>query len=177
MELDQRPDRPEKPVRVGVFDDVADTNRVVQDLLDAGFTSHQITVISSDKSKEQFFSEYDHHQVPGETTAPAVATGGAVGGTVGAMTALAVELIAAGVGFLAAGVVLIPVGVVVGIFVGAMMTQGIEKEAAQYYGQAVTDGRILVAAEAHGDQSGQMLAAAERIFVEAGAEPIQLLGG
>ncbi|MEX0713629.1 MAG: hypothetical protein WD278_14825, partial [Pirellulales bacterium] len=68
-------------------------------------------------------------------------------------------------------------GGVVGGLVGAMMTRGVEKELADYYDQAVLKGRILVAAEVAGDEENASLAEAERVFREAGAEPVSLPEG
>ena len=61
--------------------------------------------------------------------------------------------------------------------IGAMTTRGVENELANYYDQAVTRGKILVAAEAHGDRAAERLARAEEILREAGAEPIHLRKG
>ena len=53
------------------------------------------------------------------------------------------------------------------------MTRGIEKEAADYYDQAVQAGKLLVTVEESGvDQPS--LTVAEKIFAEAGAEPLPL---
>ena len=68
-------------------------------------------------------------------------------------------------------------GAVIGSFVGAMMTQGIEKELAYYYDQAVTEGKILVAVELRGKGVEPRLAIAEEILFQAGAEPIELPEG
>src|SRR4051812_8805799 len=45
----------EKPFRVGVFDTVAHADRAVRNLLAAGFTKDKLSVICSDRYKEQFF--------------------------------------------------------------------------------------------------------------------------
>ena len=68
-------------------------------------------------------------------------------------------------------------GGVAGGLVGAMMTRGVEKELANFYQQAVVSGQILVAAEAHGANSSQMLATAEKILADAGAQPLPMREG
>jgi hypothetical protein len=58
-----------------------------------------------------------------------------------------------------------------------MMTRGVEKEAADYYDQAVVAGKILIAVEHHGPQSAIRLQQAEHILHAAGAEPVALPEG
>jgi hypothetical protein len=62
---------------------------------------------------------------------------------------------------------------VAGGFIGAMTTRGVTKEMADFYDQAVTRGKILVAIEDEADNTPR-LATAERTFAEAGAEPLPL---
>jgi hypothetical protein len=61
--------------------------------------------------------------------------------------------------------------------VGAMMTRGVERELADYYQQAVLDGRILVAAEHSGPHHARRLAEAALVLAEAGAQPLPLREG
>jgi hypothetical protein len=68
-------------------------------------------------------------------------------------------------------------GGVLGGFVGAMMTRGVEKEAANFYEQALRKGEILVVAEAHGERATQSLAKAEEALAKAGAKPLPLPEG
>ncbi|MBL8828023.1 MAG: hypothetical protein JNM18_13680 [Planctomycetaceae bacterium] len=68
-------------------------------------------------------------------------------------------------------------GGVVGGLVGAMMTRGVEKEVADYYDQALTEHKILVAAEVHGEHAEESLVKAERAFAAAGAQPVELPEG
>jgi hypothetical protein len=167
----------EKPIRVGVFDNIRSADRAVHNLLAAGFTSDQVTVVCSDEWKEKYFREFEHQDPAGTNTPAAVATGSAIGSALGGLTSLVGLVTLGGVSIMTAGLVLIPAGAVIGGFVGAMMTQGVEKELAYYYDQAVTEGKILVAAEDHSDRSVRMLAEAEHIFAAAGAKPIELPEG
>jgi hypothetical protein len=167
----------EKPLRVAVFGDIRRADEAVRGLLAAGFTKDQITVITSDKHREGYFSEYMHQLPAGAKTPEAVTAGTTIGTVLGGLAALAGAVTTGGVGLLFAGVALIPAGAVVGGFVGAMLTQGIEKELAYYYDQAVSKGKILVAAGHHGPNPEQMLEMAEQIFERAGAEPVELPEG
>jgi hypothetical protein len=58
-----------------------------------------------------------------------------------------------------------------------MASRGIEKELANFYDQEIIRGKILVAAEAHGVEGGNLLAVATKVFENAGAEPASLPEG
>jgi hypothetical protein len=64
---------------------------------------------------------------------------------------------------------------VLGGFLGAMATRGVEKEAANFYDQAVSQGKLLVAVEEH--EQLPSLALAEHVLAESGAEPLPLPEG
>ncbi|MFO0846650.1 MAG: general stress protein [Gemmataceae bacterium] len=162
------------PVRVGVFSTVEDADRVVRRLLAAGFPKDRIEVITSDKHKEHLLRRVPHPHVPGEVTQEAVVAGSAVGATLGGLALAATAFVTGGASLLAAGTVLVGGGALAGTFAGAMMTRGFEKEAANYYDQAVQRGKILVGVE---DHRFDRLAEAEHIFAEAGAEPVPLVEG
>src|SRR4029079_10492339 len=110
----------------------------------AGFQKEQITVICSDDTKERYFREFEHQEPAGSHTTAAAATGGAIGATIGGGAAGAVGVATGGLPLLVAGGVGLMAGAVWGGFLGAMMTRGLEKEAANYYDQAVQGGKLLV---------------------------------
>ena len=80
-----------RPVRVGVYDTVADAEQAVSDLLGAGFTKDEITVICSDPAKERHFKDFEHQDEAGEHTPEAATAGGVIGATLGGLTALALR--------------------------------------------------------------------------------------
>jgi hypothetical protein len=170
----------ETPVRIGVFSSVAAADVAVAGLLKAGFTTDQITVVSSERPVREHFKQFEHQDPAGENAPVAAAAGGAIGAILGSAVAVAgivgtggLALVAAGpIAMLAAGT-----GGVAGSLVGAMMTRGVEKELANFYDQEVCCGKILVAAEDHGPQQIERLAVASRVLAEAGAEPIPLRDG
>jgi hypothetical protein len=166
----------DRPVRAGVFPTVTAAGEAVERLLAAGFAKKQITVICSDETKERYFRAFEHQDPAGANTPAAAATGGAIGATVGSVAAGAVGVATGGLPLLVAGGIGLMAGAVWGGFLGAMMTRGLEKEAADYYDQAVQKGKLLVAVEHH-DEGGPSLAVAERILSEAGAEPLPLTEG
>jgi hypothetical protein len=164
----------EKPVRVGVYDTVAEIHRVVHDLREAGFTQHELGVICSDKYKEQFMHDLPLKEPAGTHTEQAIVAGGLVGATIGGLVLAATVLATGGAGLLAIGTALIGGGALTGSFSGAMMTRGFQKEFVDYYDQAVQRGKILVAVEVHGPDSAERLARAERILAADGANPLPL---
>jgi hypothetical protein len=167
----------ETPVRVGVFDSVGDADRAVAALLEAGFSQQEITVICSDQSKEQWFRAFEHQDPAGSKTPAAAATGSAIGAALGGFTALAAGAATGGVSLVAAGGLAAWTGGIVGGLVGAMLTRGVEKEAANYYDQSVSEGKILVAVEDKGPRQSERLAAAARILAGTGATPRPLAEG
>jgi uncharacterized protein YcfJ len=167
----------EKPIRVGIFDSMAAADQAVRQLLRANFTKDQITVICSDKHREKQFAEFGHQTPGGAKTPVASATGSAIGAVLGGLASVAGVVTTGGIGLLAAGAIVTSAGAVVGGFIGAMMTRGIDKELANFYDQAVERGDILVAAEDHSERAGERLAVAQRILAEAGAKPLPLREG
>ncbi|HEX5446232.1 MAG TPA: hypothetical protein VFW87_20565 [Pirellulales bacterium] len=167
----------ERPIRVGVFTTIRAAECAVDKLLRAGFTKDQISVVCSDRTKEAHFRQFEHEEPAGTYMPGAAATGGAIGAALGGLTVLAGAVTTGGLALLAAGGLAAWTGGVVGGLVGAMMTRGVESEIANYYDQAVTAGKILVAAEDHSEAQRQSLATAEEIMSECGAEPLALREG
>jgi hypothetical protein len=167
----------EEPIRVGVFSSVGAADHAVSKLLGAGFMQDQITVICSDETREQYFRQFEHQQPAGANTPAAAAIGSVVGAAVGGLTTVAAGVANDAAALVAAGGAGAWTGGILGGFLGAMMTRGKEKELANYYDQAVVEGKILVAAEDHGPNAESTLARASQIMVEAGAEPLPLREG
>lgn len=167
----------ERPIRVGVYSTIRAADCAVQNLLKAGFSAEHISVLCSDQSIEAHFRGFEHEEPSGSYTPAAVAVGGAIGAALGGLTILAGAITTAGLGLLAAGGIAAWAGGVVGGLVGAMTTRGVEPEVADFYDQAVTAGKILVAVEDHSEAQRQNLDRAEHIFAECGAEPMALPEG
>lgn len=165
------------PIRVGVFREIPQADEAVQLLLEAGFTPAQITVVSSDETKEKYFRQFEHQNPAGTHTSRNALIGGAIGATLGGLAAIGSAFATGGLSLVATAGIAAWSGGIFGGLVGAMSARGIEKELANFYNQAVLDGRILVAAEHHGSNEAAMLSRAEAIFEEVGAEPIALPEG
>ena len=164
-------------LEVGIFDSVDDARQAVHGLLDAGFTREQITVVCSDETKERYFKEFEHQDPAGTYTPGATIAGGTIGALVGGLAVVASAIATGSLALWAAGPISAWAGGVAGGLVGAMMTRGVEKELANYYQQAVVEGRILVAAESHGPNGPQMLAKAAAILADSGAKPLPMREG
>ena len=168
----------DKPaLEVGVFDTVDGARRAVEGLLAAGFSTEHITVICSNETKEQYFSEFEHQQPAGTNTPVAAITGGTIGALLGGLTIVASAVATGGLALWAAGPITMWFGGVAGGLVGAMMTRGVEKEMANFYQQAVLEGQILVGAEDHSSSSAAMLARAAKVLADAGALPLPMQEG
>jgi hypothetical protein len=165
----------DKPVRVAVFDRIYKAEQAVEALLLEGFEKDQISVICSDPAKEEYFREFEAPQA-GESAPRRAAAGGVIGATLGGLAAVASLATAGGVAVVAAGhlVFSLATGGIVGGFIGAMTSRGLDKEAAEYYEQSVENGKILVVAEDNSDEGPKRLRAAEKQFERAGAEPVSL---
>jgi hypothetical protein len=166
-----------RPVRAGVFASVPGARQAVDRLLAAGFTHGEITVVCSDASKEREFRAFEHQQPAGENTPAAAAAGSTVGAALGAAAAGAAAIATGGLPLIIVASAGLLTGGVLGGFLGAMMTRGFEKEAADFYDQSVSSGKLLVTVEAHGPGADQRLAEAERLLAGAGAEPLPLSEG
>lgn len=164
-----------KPVRVAVFDGIYRAEQAVEALLLEGFEKDQISVICSDPAKEEHFKAFEGQQA-GESAPGRAIVGGVIGATLGGLATVAALATAGGMVVAAAGhlVASVAAGGVAGGFVGAMTSRGLDREAAEYYEQAVEKGKILVVAEDDGGDGSRKLRAAEKRFEEAGAEPVSL---
>ncbi|MEX2142655.1 MAG: general stress protein [Pirellulales bacterium] len=170
----------ERPLRVGVFGTVAEADRAVENLIGAGFTKDDITVVCSDAAVERHFQEFQKQEPAGTFTPAAAASGGAIGAVLGGLAAVAGGVATGGIGLVATAGIAAWAGGIFGGLVGAMMSRGVEKELANYYQQAVIDGDILVAVEVDEDSSAtprRDLACASQALAEAGAKPLKLREG
>ena len=162
-------------VHVGVFDRIADADRAVQDLVDAGIPKERITVICPTCTKEKY-DEYTKREPSGSHAVAGAATGGAIGALLGGLAAVIGITASGGTGLFVAGPLLFTsgTGAVFGGFVGAMMTRGMEREVADFYDQALEKGKVLLAVEASDEVTTDQVAVADRIFAETGAELVSL---
>jgi len=164
----------ENRMRIGVFDSVGAADTAIEELLSAGFGKSQISIICSDEAKRKHFDQLEVQNTAAKKSATGAAAGGTLGALLGGAVAVTGLTTATGGMVVIAGSLLLAAGAVVGGLVGAMQARGTTKEAADYYDQAVTKGKILVAVEDVGDHCPSRLQEAERIFASAGTMPMPL---
>ena len=175
---DTRPEHkgaaPQPTVEAAVFETVEQVEKVIQQLLETGFTKEQITVVCSDEHKERSFGEFEHQEPAGRFTSEAVLAGGAIGALLGAIPVVGWAVATGSVIVWIAGSAVTGALTVAGGLVGAMTTRGMEHEVADFYQQAVVDGMILVSVEVDDVDQQPNLPAAADIFATHGARPIEL---
>lgn len=169
--------RKKRPIEVGVFDSVDAARTAVLRLLESGFSREQISVVCSDETKERYFREFEHQQPAGTTTPTTTIIGGTIGAAIGGLAVVGSAIATGSLALWAAGPIFAWTGGVAGGLVGAMMSRGVEKELANFYQQAVVEGRILIAAEDEGPNQQQTLPKAAQIFADGGAQPLPLPEG
>lgn len=167
----------QRPIRAGVFNAIEQAQLAVKQLLEIGFTKDQITVVCSDRETERQFHDFEHQEPAGFYTRGAMAWGAVIGAALGCAIAVVAILIAGLPELFAIAVLAAVTGGVLGAFVGAMGTQAVEKELANFYDQEVMPGQILVAAEDHSQRADQTLLRAADVLASTGATPIQLPEG
>jgi uncharacterized membrane protein len=154
---------------IGLFDSVDDARRVVQELLDYGFESDDISIVTRENG--QYVTER------GDEGTNAVALGAGAGATVGGLGGLMVGLAALAIpgigpviaaGPLATTLAGAGLGATVGGIIGALTDLGIPEEAAHYYAEGVRRGGALVSIETEDDMSDE----AAKIMARYGAVDI-----
>jgi len=152
---------------VGLFDNLSDAQRVVKDLVDAGFSRDRISLVAGDAANE--YSKYMNEG--GQKTASTdddvkAGEGAGFGAVVGALTGIIAGLGALaipGIGpVLAAGPLLAAatggaVGAVAGAATGGIVAglvkTGVPEEDAQYYAEGIRRGGTLVTVHAPENQA------------------------
>lgn len=166
------------PTRAGVYSRIQQVDAVVLKLLAAGFTHDEITIVCSDQSKQEHFRDFTLQSPAGKNLPVSATAGGITGATLGGLATAAIGLATGMLPVAIIGSAGALTGGVVGGLLGALLTRGGEPESADFYDQAVQNGKLLVVVEKKkGAQAPQLLDAAEKIFAESGARPLPLPEG
>lgn len=161
----------------GIYATSTTAESAVDHLLAKGFTNAAISVLLPDDESTRAFAHEKNTKAPEGTTA-GVATGGAVGGTLGLLAGIG-ALAIPGVGpLIAAGPIMgalagLGVGGTVGGVVGALVGMGIPEYEAKRFEGSVKDGGTLLSV--HCDTSEQVRAA-KQALEETGAKDIASAG-
>lgn len=161
----------------GIYTTTAAAERAVDQLIAAGFSNQDISVLMSDRQGTKDFAAEKNTKAP-EAATTGGAVGGAVGGTLGLLAGVG-ALAIPGVGpLIAAGPIMatlagVGAGGVVGGVVGALVGLGIPEYEAKRYEGRVKDGGILLSV--HCDSSNEV-SRAKDILKATGAEDIASSG-
>jgi hypothetical protein len=157
----------------GIYQNVKQAERTVDDLLAAGFSNDDISVLLPDNEGTKDFAHDKSTKAPEGTTA-GVTTGGIIGGTLGLLAGIGVLAIP-GVGpFIAAGPIMgalagLGVGGAVGGLIGALIGMGIPEYEAKRYEGHINAGGILLSV--HCDTS-EKITRAKDLLKHTGAQDI-----
>ncbi|WP_437205728.1 hypothetical protein [Planctomicrobium sp. SH664] len=162
------------PVRAGVFADVNAALSLVNSLRTAGFSWEEVSVITSDDTKEKLFPEKVQQDTSTEHATKALDLAGAGLLGLGGMATVAALVSTAGTALMIMGAF---AGLAAaGTFTSLMATRGFESEASDFYDQAVQEGKILVAVDVKGDdaEASRRRDLATELITKAGGETHRL---
>lgn len=167
----------EKTSVFGIYKSADQAERAVDQLVAAGFSNNDISVLLPDTQSSKDFAHEKSTKAP-EGTAAGVTTGGVVGGTLGLLAGIG-ALAIPGLGpFIAAGPIMaslagMGVGGAVGGLIGALVGMGIpEYEAKRYEGRVKAGGVLL---SVHCDTTNE-ISRAKDLLKATGAEDISSAG-
>lgn len=161
----------------GIYHTANQAERSVDDLLAAGFTNDDISVLLPDREGTKDFAHEKSTKAPEGATA-GVAAGGAIGGTLGLLAGIGVLAIP-GVGpLIAAGPIMgalagLGVGGAVGGVVGALAGMGIPEYEAKRYEGRIKEGGVLLSV--HCENSDEVTRAKD-LLKQTGAQDISSSG-
>ena len=170
-------DNNKKTAVFGLYPSVERAERAVDQLVDAGFSNADVSVLMADTQGSKDFAHEKQTKAP-EGTTTGVAAGGTIGGTLGLLAGIG-ALAIPGVGpFIAAGPIMgalagLGVGGAVGGLVGALVGMGIPEYEAKRYEGRITSGGVLLSV--HCDTSEQ-IAKAKDVLKHSGADDIASAG-
>jgi hypothetical protein len=161
----------------GLYKTKAGAESAVDDLITAGFSSGNISVLLPDSQGSRELAHEKNTKAP-EGTTVGVTAGGAVGGALGLLIGIGVLAIPGLGPFIAAGPIMaalagVGAGGAVGGVIGALIGMGIPEYEAKRYEGRIKDGGILLSA--HCDTSAE-ITRAKNILKATGADDISSTG-
>jgi hypothetical protein len=161
----------------GIYRSASQAESAVNVLLQAGFSSEDVSVLLADQQSTREFAHEKNTKAPEGATAGA-ATGGVLGGALGVLVGLG-TLAIPGIGpFVAAGPLVaalagVGAGGALGGLIGALVGMGIPEYEAKRYEGRVKEGGVLLSA--HCETAGEVLRAKE-VLKDTGATDIAASG-
>jgi hypothetical protein len=170
-------DNNKKTAVFGLYPSVERAERAVDQLVAAGFSKADVSVLMADTQGSKTFAHEKQTKAP-EGTTTGVAAGGTIGGTLGLLAGIG-ALAIPGVGpLIAAGPIMgalagLGVGGAVGGLVGALVGMGIPEYEAKRYEGRVKDGGVLLSV--HCDTADEITRAKD-LLRRSGADDIASAG-
>ena len=161
----------QKSFRVGIYSTITSADNAVTKLLAAGFAKEQINVACTNETFNQHFLEYRHDHTDGSMSNGEVATGAALGATLGGVAAISIGIASGAVPLIIAGAAGVAGGSTMGGFLGAMFSKEVENDFSNIFHDDLQAGKILVAVVDKGPEGADKLVKAAEIFNETGSEP------
>ncbi|MDP9114903.1 MAG: general stress protein [Acidobacteriota bacterium] len=161
----------------GIYKNSAAAERAVDQVLAAGFSNNDISVLLPDNQSSKEFAHEKNTKAPEGTTTGATA-GGVIGGTLGLLAGIG-SLAIPGVGpFIAAGPIMaalagVGVGGAVGGVIGALVGMGIPEYEAKRYEGRIKNGGVLLSVHC---ASSEDIDRAKELLKQTGAEDIASAG-
>src|SRR5512140_2280967 len=161
----------------GIYKSGAQAERAVDQIVAAGFSNNDISVLLPDNQSSKDFAHEKNTKAP-EGTTVGVTAGGAVGGTLGLLVGIG-ALAIPGLGpFIAAGPIMatlagLGAGGAVGGLIGALSGMGVPEYEAKRYEGRVKEGGVLLSA--HCNTSAE-IETAKDVLKRTGAEDIASAG-
>ena len=141
-----------------IFKNPNNADQAFNHLISNGFNKDDITVVMSDETRNDYFSDKDMPEDSlGSKAVEGMGVGGAIGGTLGAIgaaiAAIGATLAFPGLGIVVAGPIAAAfagagAGSAVGGMVGALVGYGMPDEQAKQYDKDIKDGAILIGIKA-----------------------------
>lgn len=149
----------------GLFRDRESADRTYSSLRDRGYTDDDINILSSDETRDSWFSDNDAADTElGSKALEGTGVGSAVGGTLGAIiggiAAIGSNVILPGLGLVIAGPLAAALagagaGGLTGGLVGALIGSGIPEERAKLYEEGIKNGGMVMGVNPRNDEDAE----------------------
>lgn len=144
---------------VGLYDELDDAKRVIDDLTDAGISANNINMVAGDPENRyatQLAEEYEAYD-EGDAAVDGAVAGGVLGGLAGLILGLGAFAIpglgpVVAAGPLAATLMGAGIGAASGGLIAALVEWGVSEEEAEFYLEGVRRGGVLVAVKTPDEQ-------------------------
>lgn len=147
----------------GMFNDRESAERAYSSVRSRGYTDDDVNVLMSDQTRDSWFSDGDDSEL-GSKALEGAGTGGAIGGTLGAIiagiAAIGTNVILPGLGLvvwgpLAAALAGAGAGGLTGGLVGALIGSGIPEDRAKLYDEGIRNGGMVMGINPRTDEDAE----------------------